>query len=134
MSKEHEALESFPRTREGEKEDIPKNDRAYSFLGVPLESLSRHSTGTISDLSTYAADDGDDNRLGRLLSGASARSKSRSPGPVRTRKDRFIVFWGRNRGLALVILSQLFGALMSVTTRLLETEGAHGHGMHPFQV
>ena len=33
--------------------------------------------------------------------------------------------------MALVLLSQFFGALMSVTTRLLETSGS---GMHPFQV
>ena len=33
--------------------------------------------------------------------------------------------------MALVLLSQFFGGLMSVTTRLLETSGS---GMHPFQV
>lgn len=40
-------------------------------------------------------------------------------------------FWGRNQGLLLVTISQLFGALMNVTTRLLELEG---DGMHPFQI
>jgi len=40
-------------------------------------------------------------------------------------------FWHRNSGLLLVSVSQLFGALMNVTTRLLELEG---EGMHPFQV
>ena len=33
--------------------------------------------------------------------------------------------------MALVLLSQLFGGLMNVTTRLLETSGSD---MHPFQV
>lgn len=40
-------------------------------------------------------------------------------------------FWNRNGGLLLVAISQLFGALMNVTTRLLELEG---EGMNPFQV
>lgn len=40
-------------------------------------------------------------------------------------------FWVRNQGLLLVLISQLFGALMNVTTRLLELEG---EGMHPFKV
>jgi len=40
-------------------------------------------------------------------------------------------FWTRNRGVLLVALSQLFGALMNLTARLLELEG---NGMHPFQV
>jgi hypothetical protein len=40
-------------------------------------------------------------------------------------------FWLRNQGILLVLISQLFGALMNVTTRLLELEG---EGMHPFQI
>ncbi|PBP19506.1 integral membrane protein DUF6 [Diplocarpon rosae] len=40
-------------------------------------------------------------------------------------------FWIENQGMLLVTLSQLFGALMNVTARLLELEG---EGMHPFQI
>jgi hypothetical protein len=40
-------------------------------------------------------------------------------------------FWARNKGPALVALSQLFGALMNLAARLLELEG---NGMHPVQV
>jgi hypothetical protein len=40
-------------------------------------------------------------------------------------------FWHRNYGLFLVIVSQLFGALMNAATRLLELEG---EGMSPLQV
>jgi hypothetical protein len=43
-------------------------------------------------------------------------------------------FWHRNRGLGYVLLAQVFGTLMNVTTRLLELEGNNGKGMHPFQV
>lgn len=43
-------------------------------------------------------------------------------------------FYARNKGLAYVLLAQVFGVLMNVTTRLLEIEGNRGAGMHPFQV
>jgi hypothetical protein len=49
----------------------------------------------------------------------------------KTWKNAFRGFWIRNQGLFLVSISQLFGALMNVTTRLLELEG---EGMHPFQI
>lgn len=39
--------------------------------------------------------------------------------------------YSRNKGVLLVALSQLFGALMNLSARLLELEG---DGMHPFQV
>jgi hypothetical protein len=53
------------------------------------------------------------------------------PPPSKTFKGRVVAFWNRNYGLFLVALSQLFGALMNVTTRLLELEG---DGMDPLQV
>jgi hypothetical protein len=39
-------------------------------------------------------------------------------------------FWERNRGVVLVAVAQLFGALMNLAARLLELEG----GMHPLQI
>ncbi|GAB1313582.1 Integral membrane protein DUF6 [Madurella fahalii] len=39
-------------------------------------------------------------------------------------------FWTRNRGVILVAVSQLFGALMNLAARLLEFDA----GMHPFQI
>lgn len=62
------------------------------------------------------------------------RRPSRSPAPPRSWRGRIDAFWVRNKGLALVLISQLFGTLMNVTTRLLEIEGNNGKGMHPFQV
>lgn len=53
------------------------------------------------------------------------------PSQHRTWRAKCWDFWARNQGLFLVTVSQLFGALMSVTTRLLELEG---EGMQPFQV
>ncbi|KAK4610199.1 hypothetical protein CLAFUW4_14015 [Fulvia fulva] len=42
--------------------------------------------------------------------------------------------WLRNKGLAFMLAAQIFGTLMNVTTRLLEVEGDHGKGLHPFQI
>ncbi|TVY45009.1 putative membrane protein [Lachnellula occidentalis] len=64
-------------------------------------------------------------------------SRSVSPYPAssipepKTLKNVWKRFWTRNEGLFLVSFSQLFGALMNVTTRLLELEG---DGMHPLQI
>lgn len=40
-------------------------------------------------------------------------------------------FWTLNRSYLLVIISTLFGSLMTLLTKLLESEG---HGMHVFQI
>ncbi|KAM3420474.1 hypothetical protein BST61_g3743 [Cercospora zeina] len=42
--------------------------------------------------------------------------------------------WFRNKGIFLMVLAQFFGVLMNVTTRILEIEGNHGDGLHPFQI
>jgi hypothetical protein len=64
----------------------------------------------------------------------NARHASKSPAPPTTFKSRIEASWTRNKGLALVLLAQVFGTLMNVTTRLLEVEGNNGKGMHPFQI
>ncbi|RYN29528.1 hypothetical protein AA0117_g5600 [Alternaria alternata] len=62
------------------------------------------------------------------------RYASRLPAPPRTFKGRIQASWTSNKGLALVLLAQLFGTLMNVTTRILEMEGNKGNGYHPFQI
>jgi hypothetical protein len=47
---------------------------------------------------------------------------------------RFRASWLRNAGLFYMLLAQVFGVMMNVTTRLLEIEGNKGKGLHPFQV
>ena len=111
-----------------------RNERSPAFLGVPLESSLRHSTDTLSDISTYSLSNGPDGRSENLFNDRSTQLQSDSPGHVRGLKGQMISLWLRNKGLLLVVLSQLFGAVMSLTTRLLETDGPHGAGMHPFQV
>jgi len=68
--------------------------------------------------------------------GNPSRGTSPYPGDIdhvasTTWRSKMIDFWDRNQGLFLVTISQLFGALMNVTTRLLELEG---DGMEPFQI
>jgi len=93
----------------------PIKDAEVSLLDP--EAFRRLSISTISSL------------------GRESRGVSPFPavgnGSARTWKKRVKDFWQRNHGLFLVSISQLFGALMNVATRLLELEG---EGMHPFQV
>jgi hypothetical protein len=109
--------------------------KAKPYLDVPLQPTFARSSDTISDISTYSSDNEHERRTGRLLTVSSGhRLPSRSPAPPKTLKARAQAFWITNKGLALVILAQLFGVMMNVTTRLLEMDGRHGAGMHPFQV
>ena len=52
--------------------------------------------------------------------------------------DHQLFFWWRwwlhNKGVVLVLTSEMFGALMNTATRLLETSRGDAGGMHPFQV
>ena len=109
-----------------------KTSNHQPYLDVPLQSSFARSSDTLSDLSTYSADNENDRRTGRLLTVSSrGRLLSRSPAPSpKTWKETVRLFWASNKGLALVILAQLFGVMMNVTIRLLEM----GDGMHPFQV
>jgi len=43
-------------------------------------------------------------------------------------------WWLHNKGVVLVLTSEMFGALMNTSTRLLETSCDDASGMHPFQV
>lgn len=54
--------------------------------------------------------------------------------PPEAPSGKLRAFYQRNKGLAMVLLAQVFGTLMNVTTRLLEIQGNNGKGMHPFQV
>lgn len=113
-----------------------KTSHHQPYLDVPLLSSFARSSDTLSELSTYSADNENERRAGRLLNlSPDGRLLSRSPAPLpRTWKERILVFWASNKGLALVILAQIFGVMMNVTTRLLEMAGTSGPGMHPFQV
>ncbi|KAK5163726.1 uncharacterized protein LTR77_010399 [Saxophila tyrrhenica] len=111
-------------------------ERNNAFLSAPLSAPIRPlSPDTLSNLSF---DEYEAIRPGRSRhrSQDHARTLSLSPAPVIRGgiRGRFDKFWVRNKGLAYMLLAQIFGTLMNVTTRLLEIEGNRGKGMHPFQI
>jgi hypothetical protein len=101
----------------------------------PETSLNVTFSGAVRaaspDPSLLSIDDSNNIRLGRnphyVPLDDLGRHASRSPAPrPHTWKGRFALFWTRNKGLAYVLFSQLFGTLMNVTTRKLEIEGNEG--------
>ncbi|ORY10893.1 hypothetical protein BCR34DRAFT_625078 [Clohesyomyces aquaticus] len=90
--------------------------------------------------SILSIDDFNNVRIGRspdwapTLDDYDQRRTSCSPAPPKSLKGKIKLAWVRNKGLALVLLAQVFGTLMNVTTRLLEMEGNQGKGLHPFQI
>jgi hypothetical protein len=79
------------------------------------------------DPSLISIDDSTNIRLGRSPNYVPGyRHASCSPAPPRTLRARLQISWVKNKGLALVLIAQLFGTLMNVTTRMLEMEGNDG--------
>jgi hypothetical protein len=116
----------------GEAESLAK-----SFLeaGNKLEDSPSVNCGAIRapspDASLVSVTDLNNVRLGRhshyLPVPNGRRHASSSPVPPPTTRRRLQWYWAKNKGLALVLLAQLFGALMNATTRLLEIEGNNGN-------
>ena len=106
-------------------------------LGPDNPIVRVSSLDTLSDL---AFDDGtgggarDRSLLSISHRSAPNQHASKTPALPPTFKSRILGGWTSNKGLALVLLAQVFGTLMNVTTRLLEVEGNDGKGMHPFQI
>ncbi|RYF39021.1 MAG: hypothetical protein EOO38_23915 [Cytophagaceae bacterium] len=76
------------------------------------------------DPSLLSIDDSNNIRFGRnpdyLRSQSGHGNASRSPVPPHTAKAKLQSIWYKNKGLFLVLISQFFGTLMNITTRLLE--------------
>lgn len=105
------------------------------YLDAPLRSTLAQSSDTISDITAYSSDNDNERQTGQLLTRSLGdRLPSTSPLPPGAWKRKSQTFWLGNKGLILVTLAQFFGVTMSVATRLLEMDGPHGPGMHPFQV
>ncbi|MCJ1379108.1 hypothetical protein MMC17_002208 [Xylographa soralifera] len=100
------------------------------YLDVPLQESFRPSIDTVSGISNYSADTLNE-RSTYALRPNLERIPSKSLVPLRTWPDKCKAFWQRNKGLALVLLSQIFGGLMNVATRLLE---GGDDGLSPFQI
>ncbi|KUJ12049.1 uncharacterized protein LY89DRAFT_688522 [Mollisia scopiformis] len=143
----------LPQTSSTTKILLDDEDHSHSLpshFDLALNGNGGTTTTTSSFLSpkqaTYASSLLDPDAFRRLsISTISSLARPRSVSPYpphphphpsslqgpRTWKSALHQIWQQNQGLFLVTFSQLFGALMNVTTRLLELEG---EGMHPFQV
>lgn len=136
---------SIPKTGDAEVVVIGSQAKPQAigqpYLHVPIvhqQAIFRPSIDTISNLSLYSADDDEDSsqERGRFLRAgtSTSRGQSRSPAPPRTWSGRWQGLWQRHKGVTLVIIAQLFSALMGTTARLLETDKSDGAPMNTFQV
>lgn len=85
------------------------------------------------DPSLLSIDDSNNIRYGRnpdcFPDPNDRRHTSRSPAPRPTAREKFQAIWYKNKGLFLVLISQFFGTLMNITTRLLEMDGNDGKSL-----
>lgn len=112
-----------------------KQKSGNGFLSAPLSGPIRPlSPDTLSNLST---DEYNEIRLGHLPSRHFTGGQSHEAKPEITSRGWYgkaRALWTRNLGLCYMLIAQVFGTLMNVTTRLLEVEGNNGKGLHPFQI
>jgi hypothetical protein len=100
----------------------PQNENGLLSLPQGIDQIQRAvSPGTLSNFSI--------NDYGRLIEERTGPSTTLKP-----LKENLKAFWIRNKGLALVIASQVFNCLMNVAITILEIEGNGGKGFHPLQV
>jgi hypothetical protein len=111
---------------EAEPSDKPGGNKLDGSLAIARGAIRVPSP----DPSLLSIDDSNNIRFGQnpdyISDQSDRRRASRSPTPPRTVKEKVHLFWRKNKGLLLVLISQFFGALMNVTTRLLEMEGNDG--------
>lgn len=119
MPEQDDSLVNAPDNGNAKIPSKPSNGHLY--LDVPLRNTSRSFLETTSRLSTHSADSENERDTERLVPEVKWRSK-------------WNVIWMRNKGIVFVLVSQFFGSLMNVATRLLETSDEHVTGMDPFQV
>ena len=108
------------------------------FLDVPTASSYRPRPSidsTYSELSELSIYSDELQRSRPVIRKGTIHRLSTSPTTSRHGwRGTLDSLWIRNKGAILVLLAQAFGSLMNVATRILETDGAHGKAMHPFQV
>jgi hypothetical protein len=114
------------------KEDVATSSNRY--LSAPV---SQHSRRLSPDaLSNLSAEEFEQLRPLRSVTWPSYSDDpaGKPPPPLTGWRNKLAAYWTRNKGLAYMLLAQVFGVLMNVTTRLLEVEGNKGEGLHPFQI
>jgi hypothetical protein len=115
-----------------------RNGPRRQYLDVPTTSTYRprpsidSTYSELSELSIYS--DESQRRRPPVNNGTSRLQSPSATTPQHGWRGTLSALWIRNKGAVLVLLSQAFGSLMNVATRILETDGVHGKAMHPFQV
>lgn len=109
----------------------PSNGFLAAPLSVPIRPLSPDTLSNLSADEYEQIAPGCAQDLAARDRRSSVLSDTTSASGWRARCQQF---WIRNKGLAFMLLAQIFGVLMNVTTRLLEVEGNKGKGLHPFQI
>jgi hypothetical protein len=131
----HEA----PSVLDGLKERIaleksPRQDASY-FLEAPPTWIP-HRPLSPDAMSNLSMDEFDQLRPRSRSSYHVSPTDSTHPKTLQRSdcRSRLKAIWIRNLGLVYMLMAQVFGTLMNVTTRLLEIEGNKGKGLNPFQV
>ena len=111
------------------------------FLKVPEHrNLRRTSVDSafsgseLSELTFGSTEFGSTHNDGLIRTFSNASSTIANLASVSTWRTTAQELWVANYGAFLVLLSQMFGCAMNISTRLLETPGSHGEPMHPFQI
>ncbi|KAH9818203.1 EamA-like transporter family [Teratosphaeria destructans] len=132
-SRRRNSLLTTPQLQGRSKATPSPEANANTFLPVPLSGPIRPlSPDTLSVLST---DEYDQIRpLGSLYGDGNEHLPPPTDLSPWGWRSRLRAIWIRNKGLSFVLIAQIFGTLMNVTTRLLEIEGNRGKGLHPFQI
>lgn len=130
---------TVPETKPARSASIVSQSSGQFLAAPPFHAANRPmSPDTFSNLSVEEYDQ----LRPRSLSPAPRRHASLDSSAgheklARGRRDwksRIRAIWYHNLGLLYMLVAMLFGSLMNVTTRMLEVEGNHGEGLHPFQV
>ena len=130
MSQHNEVAITTP--SEDSRATAPGNPQ--KSLDLPLHTHSRAPFTTNAILATLLEEDGSETLRRSGFGKSLVEPEPPNLEPTSTWKSFRQVFWIRNRGSVLVVIAMFFGALMNLTTQLLENNAEHGGGMHPFQV
>lgn len=135
--REENALAALTPTQSLDRPQKPKSIASSNggFLSAPLTGPVRPlSPDTLSNFSIDEYEQIHPRQDSRQLDADATSGAESAPPPPPGFRGKLRKFWIRNKGLAYMLLGQVFGTLMNVTTRLLEVEGNKGKGLHPFQI
>ena len=112
--------------------DYPSK-QSYVYVDSSRPSLGR-TCSELTELSIYSTELQDQHPLSRSNPRDGTTSDRHNQPPPSRFGPAWDSFLETNYGALLVLASQGFGTGMNISARLLETPGAHGEPMHPFQI